>query len=464
MYELKNFIIELFRKSTMKGLKIVAFLFAFYSLIIPSLCFAAVHYVSPTGSASWAQSTNINTPCSVYTAFANARAGDTVYFRGGTYNIIGTSSWYNPDLQPLNSGTSDSPISFEGYQNETVIFVADDSNSPVFGTRQKSYVNFRKFIVDTSRVTGSKLRYAFMFGSDSSSAKSTHIIVENCIVIGHNISITDHHAAIGILQFCDNITVRNCRIYNATGADTSGISLWSATNCLIENNEIYNCYRGIDTVEANSNNIYRYNYIHNITEYGLRIYYQNGGSSGARIYQNIIANTGASGIFFSAGGDHPNCLVYNNTLYKAYNIAPAQCPNMEIFNNIIWNEAPDSEGASYIWHHNSTVDPTIINYNCYWPNLKFGYRIYAGGTYYTSMPWQGYDANSKKQNPSFVDPTSGLVTGFKLNAGSPALTGGRGGSYGTVIGAYITGNEIIGPVTGTTPPPPSPPKNLRISQ
>jgi hypothetical protein len=445
----------------MRRLGTLLFLFALGGLIFTSLCFAAVHYVSPTGSATWLQSTNIDTPCSVYTAFANAKAGDTVYFRGGTYNITGTSSWYYPDLQPSNSGTSGSPINFEGYQNEKVIFVADDSNSPVFGTRQKSYVNFRKFTVDTSRVTGSKLRYAFMFGSDSSSAKSSHIIVEDCIVIGHNISITDHHAAIGILQFSDSITVRNCKIYNATGADTSGISLWNATNSLIENNEIYNCYRGIDTVEANSNNIYRYNYIHNITEYGLRIYYQRGGSSGTRIYQNIIANTGASGIFFAAGGDHPNAQVYNNTLYKAYNIAPAQCPNMEIFNNIIWNEASYPEGSSYIWHHNSIVDPSIINYNCYWPNVRFGYRIYAGGTYYTSMPWQGYDVNSKKQNPSFVNPTSGLAAGFKLDAGSPVLTGGRGGSYATVMGAYITGNEIIG-VTANSPP--NPPTGLNITQ
>lgn len=451
----------------MKRLKTFVFLFTLFSFVIHSLCFAEVHYVSTTGSASWAESTNIETPCSVYTAFANAKAGDTVYFRGGTYYITGTNSWYLPDLQPANSGTSDAPINFEGYQNETVIFVADDSNSPVFGTRQKSYVNFRNFTVDTSRVTGNKLRYAFMFGSDGPGLKSTHIIVEFCNVIGHKISITDHHAAIGILQFSDSITVRNCRIYNATGADTSGISLWDATNCLIEHNEVYNCYRGIDTVEANSNNIYRYNYIHNITEYGLRIYYQNGGSSGARIYQNIIANTGASGIFFSAGGDHRNCQVYNNTLYKAYNIAPAQCSDLEIFNNIIWNEeTSDPERSCYILHHDSTVDPSIINYNCYWPNVKLGYRIYSGGSYYTSMPWspRNYDTNSKNQNPLFVNAGGTSSTDYKLQAGSPALTGGRGGSYATVMGAYITGDEIIGPLPSGDTSPPSSPKNLRIVQ
>jgi len=418
---------------------------------------AADYYVSPSGSASWNQCTNINTPCSVYTAFSNATAGDTIYFRGGTYNIKGTTSWYQPDLAPSNSGTPSSPIIFQGYPGETAIFVGDNANSPVFGTSVGNYhdIIFKNFTVDTSAASASNIRCAFKLNGGS------NITIENIIAIGHYLPITDHHA---VIETSDGgpFTIRNCKIYNGTGNDTSGISSWNNTNLIVENNEIYNCYRGIDSVEVNTNNIYRYNYIHNVTELGMRIYYQNGGSSGVKIYQNIIEG----GIYFNGGdGPLPNNLVYNNTLYKG-NIGFVGAPYLEIFNNIIWHEVTsgDNEADSFIVYLSST-DPGIINYNLYWGRpLLFGYRIYGGGSWYYSMPWgpQGYDANSKNQNPSFVNAGSGLATGFKLNAGSPALTGGRGGSYATVMGAYITGNETIGLIPSPDTTPPAAPRNLII--
>jgi|GEM_PF-2514665 len=73
-----------------------------------------VHYVSQTGSASWSSCTNINTPCSLATSFANAVAGDTVYIRGGIY----INPVYNT---PPNSG---SDIIFQNYNGESVTFDA----------------------------------------------------------------------------------------------------------------------------------------------------------------------------------------------------------------------------------------------------------------------------------------------------------------------------------------------------
>ncbi len=55
-------------------------------VLLTSPCFAATHYVSPSGSATWANLTTIATPCSLSTANANAKAGDIVYLRAGTYN------------------------------------------------------------------------------------------------------------------------------------------------------------------------------------------------------------------------------------------------------------------------------------------------------------------------------------------------------------------------------------------
>ena len=71
-----------------------------------------VYYVSPSGTASWTQCTDINTPCSFSTANVNAIAGDTVNFRAGTYS--GTK------LEPSNSGTAQNKITFQAYNGETV--------------------------------------------------------------------------------------------------------------------------------------------------------------------------------------------------------------------------------------------------------------------------------------------------------------------------------------------------------
>ena len=65
----------------------VLLLFIIIILTCSKALHAAVHYVSPSGSASWGQSSDTASPCSTACAFANAHAGDTVYFRGGTYNV-----------------------------------------------------------------------------------------------------------------------------------------------------------------------------------------------------------------------------------------------------------------------------------------------------------------------------------------------------------------------------------------
>jgi hypothetical protein len=83
----------------------------------------AIHYASSTGVGSWADSANILTPCSIYTANLNAVAGDTIYLRGGTYNI-GDNESASEGINPRHSGTSsNNRITFASYLNESVSFV-----------------------------------------------------------------------------------------------------------------------------------------------------------------------------------------------------------------------------------------------------------------------------------------------------------------------------------------------------
>jgi hypothetical protein len=90
--------------------------FLVLSLLVPfyftPICCAAVHYVSPTGTVAWAHSTNIATPCSLFTANRNAVAGDMVTLRDGTYNT---------HIFPVNSGTSGNRITYQAYAGEKPI-------------------------------------------------------------------------------------------------------------------------------------------------------------------------------------------------------------------------------------------------------------------------------------------------------------------------------------------------------
>ncbi len=134
---------------------LIAFLFLF-----PSVVMAAEYYVSLDGAATWSQSLDIETPCSLDTANANARAGDTVCLRSGEYGI-----W----IQPTSSGKSDRErILYTNYRNERVkiggtryaILIEDKSYISVTGI---DFSNCQQFLIiknghhnDISRCTFDK--------------------------------------------------------------------------------------------------------------------------------------------------------------------------------------------------------------------------------------------------------------------------------------------------------------------
>jgi hypothetical protein len=78
----------------------------------PSFALGGAHYVSPSGTATWAASTSISTPASLATALANYAGGDTVYLRGGTYASSAAFS---------RSGASGSRVAFAAYTGEVPV-------------------------------------------------------------------------------------------------------------------------------------------------------------------------------------------------------------------------------------------------------------------------------------------------------------------------------------------------------
>ena len=67
-------------------------------------------YVSPTGSGS---GETVDNPCSIYDAVKNVIAGQTIYLRGGNYDLTGT-------VYISQSGTKDNYITIRNYPGEHV--------------------------------------------------------------------------------------------------------------------------------------------------------------------------------------------------------------------------------------------------------------------------------------------------------------------------------------------------------
>ncbi len=94
------------------------------SLMAGGSVLAGSYWVSPNGTASWANAQSASplsgTNCaSLTTANANLEAGDIANLRGGTYNT---------HVFPGNSGASNSPITYLAYSGETPV-VANDATT-----------------------------------------------------------------------------------------------------------------------------------------------------------------------------------------------------------------------------------------------------------------------------------------------------------------------------------------------
>ena len=85
-----------------------------------------------------------------------------------------------------------------------------------------------------------------------------------------------------------------------------------------------------------------------------------------------------------------------------------------------------------------------MNYNNYYNVSTWNINGYSGTDYSSLSSWQrgiNSDLNSNTNNPNFVNPGGSTPEDYKRTS---YPVDGRGGSYASIMGAYITGNEIIG--------------------
>ncbi|MBI5266871.1 MAG: discoidin domain-containing protein, partial [candidate division Zixibacteria bacterium] len=113
------------------------------------------------------------------------------------------------------------------------------------------------------------------------------------------------------------------------------------------------------------------------------------------------------------------------------------------FNNIIYNPMRDAEYHLGVGFKNEgmTVSHVYEDYNMFYGRADHLYYAWGWGTAYTKAQWtalniptfySGYAVNDVEANPLFVNYAA---HNYALQAGSPALTGGRGGVWPTYRGA-----------------------------
>jgi len=409
--------------------------------------------------------------CTPATVFAGAVAGDTVYFRGGSggnYNVSpDRGSYQAPKLNPANSGSSGSPITFIAYPGETPIIVnaehsctdvsQDECMNPVMGSYGQDYIIIDGFQFGNTQSWSNEGYAAVRFEN------ADNCIARNCVFKNLNnmdgptyanpASVMLHGDAVGGHNTGTQVT--NCYFTGGISSPSNrfnSIIFYNTDGTIIEKITIEDAGAGINMKNGVTNAIVRYSFFRTIstdTYTHIKLGREAGEASDTvDIYQNIFLVAATSN---GAIGPYNVCTdinIYNNTFY-----GPGSTSGYEE------QESPDSANVSF-WNNlfanlednikfQTTEVPVYCDYNIY--STLTNFKSVAGGTTYSTFSsWQGagYDAHGARESVTFTNAGGTNPADYKFT--STTKNSGRGGSYASVIGAYITGGEQIGYSPGST--------------
>ncbi|SCX96729.1 hypothetical protein SAMN05216233_102341 [Desulfoluna spongiiphila] len=410
-------------------------------------------YVAPGGSDSVSYDGNtIDKPwASPRQAWFNARAGDTVYFRGGTYTIsseIDTkSSGYD--------GTAGSPITFRNYETEDVTFVSTLGSAKVFDIERNYNV-----------VKGINFRGGGIFFHVGYNTTATHFTISHCTA-----EMTDGGDNVAFVKLsvrAENALMQHCTV-RGPGFDvhqnTAGVILFRTPGARILHCEFSNAPIGIFYKHANLVNTPQveiaYNYIHDTANrYSILT-----NTNYAYIHDNVIGVTNANfRVNSENGGDGgDNNKIWYNTVFGAQLLLSDDADgarNNDIRGNVFVKDIPIHRYESMA--HNSVMDENLH---------PTGTIVIENRVNYTLDAWRshtGGSANSKligSTSSDFVGGSSpSSLDGFALSdssAGYMAIrrdVDGDGTAESASMGAYI---PMVGPQDDgddpTDPTDPDPP-------
>jgi hypothetical protein len=455
---------------------------------------AADYYVEPKssaaqnqtdeGSTAWQNAQDINNPTTAETAMVRAVSGDVVYFRGGKYRLShggGSFYWYNGALNPSNSGTSSSPITFMAYPGEAPELdtsTADSGwdNGVALGLNCQNYITYDGFKIIADG--GASLGAIKLQGNNCQNINGT--VIRNFVLYGGSsvITTTDNREGIRV-ESTDNTVIENTLMYGyrqtSNWANTGAIKAYKNNNLTIRNSEIYDSSVGIYLKSRNFDARIYNNYLHdNYQAAGIQTYLTRN-SDRIHFYNNVVANCSMYG-FVNNGEEqaHSNDLkIYNNTFYNTGSVALSsgkteQGHGVEVYNNIL-----PSGSTTYTFVTGYTSDPVrgyimAMDHNLLPSDFKIRARANGSDTYTSLSQWQTSGEEEDGSSPGtgsivgnagFLNESGNMnqLDDFKLASGSPARQNGRNGAD---IGANISQVGIQNDSTMLNTAPPNPPTQL----
>lgn len=402
------------------------------------------------------------------TASNNLGSGDTLYIRAGSYGqtsdlglaytsgilvIDGTGTTvrnYGTEVVWLQTGNDHTDIQSDDYDNPVAI---SGTNCTLRG-----------------------------YGYNLHTWGCVILSGTNCSVIGVDMSGGwDHQSSIGDDAWYDVIRIKgstdalvqDCKIHDnynhgtTTAAPNKALIIHDGdVDTVVENSEFYNAvtdfvYHKVQSASGTVESYYRKNWFHGDGNIA-------GASSGhdeskeIYIYQNVFTDNPSQGII-NADTSSGNIYVYNNTIYNCSGIPFEWKSNANViqwFNNIIVS----TSGTSYSPNFNDvTTSLGYLDYNIYYENGGTITARHNSSSFTTVSSWSshlgsgsGTEDYSNENNPGF-DPDDSTVDGSDPSDFKRAsyTADGRGSTWPSVRGAYITGSETIGLLNGatdTTPP------------
>lgn len=410
--------------------------------------------------------TVVNTIDALKTAISNAKAGATIYIRGGEYTLssgltiskAGQASNYitiknYPNEQPVFIGT---PITFSSsckYLNFEGIVLKDltdlEWGSCLYVSGGASYINLRNLEITNikckpfSSSSSNGCNPLVLYGDSSNSINN--ILIENCYVHDCDTGWSEAITADGNVENC---IIRNCTVDNNKniGIDLAGNFEWTGTvgdatnqarSILVENNLVMNCQSPYATsaglyCDGGRDNTFRYNVIYNC-QCGIELGAEEPGATVQNfyVYGNLIIDSGRSigvGGYQSTSATHKNSYIYNNTIIcgnsneENYGLMIERTSNLKFVNNIIYGAS-----GTTLYSNGNGTSVTLQN-NCWYKSSG-------------SKPSQ--DSTGIFADPLFINNNGGVDGNYNLSSNSPCINAGVAANESYAGSVDLNGNPRV---------------------